>query len=125
MSHQASGARKTPAGESPQPKPAAKTPELDLRKASASQLIVEVMHLEELILAAGLHEPTIVDLIGREQCIREELRCRKSLLMQGLRWDTLAALVSGSPSRPAGHPRTTDGKAGNRGGPAGPGRWDD
>ena len=123
MSHSLRGSPKSPTAAPPPPRPSVETPALDLRTASASQLITEVVYLESLLLAVDVHDPTIVNLLEREQGIREELSRREVHLMHGLRGTTLA---NTSASRPAGHVRLNAAKARNGAGrdvSSGPGRW--
>jgi hypothetical protein len=82
------------------------------------------MKAEEILWAADVHDPTIVHLLQREQDIRDELSRRKALLMHDPRSAPLPSPASRTPTRA----RVTEARvrrAGARGGPGGPGLWDD
>jgi hypothetical protein len=108
------------------PSPSAADPAaLDLRTASASRLITELMHVEDLLQGVDVHDPNVVPLIGRGQSIQAELSQRQARSLPGLRWATLSTNPS---SRPPGHLRLSgprDRKVGRRDDAGGPGRWSD
>jgi hypothetical protein len=96
--------------------------ELDVRAATASELITELTRLEDISCAVNISDPNLPELRRRERAIRQEIGRREVLLMQGILWSdapSTASKVAGRALICAVHSRN------GRGGPGGPGDWDD